>query len=203
MDIASLRAAGMTAYAVGQPYSEAMQLPMPETPHLWIFGSKLELLISYPRPKQEEIEQFHHGMVRFAWVDSEQTAVFAVKLGDLPWADCPFHPRLIIDAGMQTPRLPHKSTAGKVLPMIFVNGISGIVVGIRMIGLPPKFVTAMSATITRMVQTPFNPAAHDDAIVALYGKYPTAAKLVRDRADITCIGIDSRDKRPNANLLHN
>lgn len=198
VDISAFQRAGFTAYAVGQPYDPATPVPMPETPHLRITGSHLELTVSYRGPTQHEIEQFTRGKVRFAWVDSEQVAVLAFKFGDMPWADCPFHPKLVVDAGMEPPNLP--TGEGKVLPMIFVDGSTGLVASIRLIGLPADFVTAMSATVSRMMSFPYDIAAHDTALDALYDRYPTPAVMVRDRADVTCLGAVAGSTLPGTGV---
>ncbi len=186
MDISALQKAGVTAYAVGQPYDPEMQLPIPETPHLRITGSHMELAIAYRSPSAAEVREFTYGKIRFAWVDSEQVAVLAFKLGEMPWADCPFHPKLVVDAGMQPPKLTRGE--GKVLPMIFVDGTTGLVAGIRLIGIPADFMTAVAATVERMMSTPYDIKAHDAALDALYDRYRTPAQMVRDRADVTCLG---------------
>jgi len=194
MDISALQRAGVIAYSVGQPYNPDMPLPIPETPHLRITGSHVELVISYHNPSPHEVDQFTHGLVRFGWVDSEQVGVFAFKLGDIPWADCPFHPQLVVDAGMDRPRL--EPGVGKVLVMIFVDGLTGRVAAIRLLGLPAKFVTAMAGSIERMLANGYDIKAHDAALDALYDRYPTSARLVRDRADVTCIGAQPDSTLP-------
>lgn len=190
---------GVIVYTVGQPYQPEHPGPMPETPHLRITGTSLELVIAYRSPTPAETHEFVHGTVRFAWVDSEQVALLAFKLGSLPWADCPFHPRFVVEAGMTPPRLVPDS-GGKVLPMIFVDAATGLVAAIRLIGLPAQFVTAMAVSVSRMLLLPYDVAAHDAALDALYTRYDTSAQLVQDRADITCVGAKPDSVRPGTGV---
>lgn len=172
-------------FSVGQPYDPDRPGPMPETPHLLITGTNVVLSIAYQGLMAREVRAFTYGEVRFAWVDSEQVALLAFKLGDLPWADCPFDPKLVTAEGWERPRL---EPAGHAMLMILIEADTGIVAAMRVIGLAGDFVAAMAATVRRMLVTPYDVAAHDAALDALYERYATPEELVRRRADVTCVG---------------
>jgi hypothetical protein len=171
-------------YTVGELYDPDRPGGWPQTPHLAVIGSTAELVLSVNAPTADEVAAVETGRVQFAWVGSDHVGVLAFRFGGFrfgdgfPWCDCPYNPN------RQTVDRPGL-LSGTVFVML-VDADTGILRAIRGLRWPPRFVATVNASIKQMLGTPFSDTAEGHALEYLYGRWPTAADLVRERADVQC-----------------
>jgi hypothetical protein len=175
----------MHRLAVGEPYHPTTR-QWPETPHLRLTTDGCELALFFRSPTPREVAAVQRGKAKFAWIDSEHTAVLAFRFDDgVPWSDTPY-----------TPHREHTDTPAGLPPgdghllvvVVLVDAATGIVRAIRAVTWPPRFAGAVRRSLDRLLAAPFSPQAADAALEALYARYPKTAELVRQRADVVCTG---------------
>jgi hypothetical protein len=71
----------MYRLAVGEPYHPTRR-QWPEAPHLRLTTDGSELTLFLRSPTTREIQAVRRGKAKFAWVDSEHTAVLAFRFDD-------------------------------------------------------------------------------------------------------------------------
>jgi hypothetical protein len=175
----------MHRLAVGEPYHPTTR-QWPETPHLRLTTAGCELAVFFTSPTTREVEAVQRGKTKFAWIDSEHTAVLAFRFGDgVPWSDTPYTPH---HEHSDTPAGLPAGEGHLVVVVVLVDAGTGIVRAIRAVTWPPRFVGTVRRSVDRLLAVPFSPEAADAALAALYARYPSTAELVRQRADVVCTG---------------
>lgn len=160
-----------------------------ETPQLRMQAAGVELALFYASPTPTEVEAVRHGKAQFAWIDSEHTGMLAFRLGDgVRWSDCPYHPHREQAADPDARVGIPDEWVSTLLTVVLVDAATGITRAILAVSWPERFTRAVRASVRRMLEQPYSDQAHNAAIDNLYARYPTTAKLVHDRADVTCTG---------------
>jgi hypothetical protein len=175
----------MYAYAVGKPYN-AGKTVWPEMPALRLTAQGTQLLLFYRSPTDQEISAIRTGKASFGWIASELTGVLAFRFHPLPWADVPYTPHR--EQPDDTPGLPEGDEGQLLVQIVLVDADTGIIRALRALTWPERFTKAVRASVQEMLDKPFNAAATDAALDALYARYPQTDQLVRQRADVTCTG---------------
>lgn len=173
-------------YAVGEPYNPRVT-SWPEAAQLRLtVETGAELVMFFNSPTEAEREAAARGPARFAWIDSEHVGVLCYRFEPgIPWSDAPY-----------TPHREEKYTAGvpgpagrHLLVLVYlVDATTGLIQAMRQVTWPPRFADAVRESVARMAAAPFSAAAADDALDAIFARYPDTADLVRHRADVTCRG---------------
>jgi hypothetical protein len=149
-----------------------------------VAGAPVELLIALSRPHSLEVQAVTASPTRFAWVDGGDAGVLVYRLGPvLPWAQVPFHPRLVP---------AEEGTAGVSGPdvrILLVDRDDRKIRAVHRVRWPDKFTSVVRKSVERMRDAPYNRLATDHAIAALHRRYPTPDDLVIDRADAVCTAV--------------
>lgn len=92
------------------------------------------------------------------------------------WNDSPYTIHLV-SADEQKPPPPVEADQGLALTIFLVEATTGILEGIRVVGMPPAFVHTLHQLIEQQVQRAFDPAEYDKQLAEIYQKYPSASDL--------------------------
>ena len=185
----------MPKYAVGQLYNAKVQV-WPETPHLRL-RDEAELVLFLRQPTSREIQAVRTGQAAFGWVATEHTGILCYSFdGGVPWSDTPYTPHR--DLPLEKSFFPIAQGAPTGLHVVLVDAATGIIKAMRQTPWPPRFAAAVYATVTRLASAPFSSATADQALAALWARYPDTDALVNRRADITCRGETIGGPGPDA-----
>jgi len=176
----------MYVYQVGTLYHPD-RTSWPETPSLRMTTKGHDLTLFYSRPTSAEVQAVRNGVAQFAWVDAGAVGVLAFRLGDLPWADCPYHPYGEEEAGLWPAIDELAPGQHQLVHLVLVDAATGIIRAQRALTWPAQFVRVVRTSVTRMLEAPHDQAASDAALDALYEQYPTH-ELAALRAAATCVG---------------
>jgi hypothetical protein len=172
--------------AVGELYNPNRR-SYSETPLLRVVrGHPVELVLFYESPTEIEIADIGRGRAKFAWVTSDHVAVLGFRFGGQRWSDVPYSPHLE-DLGSQRAGI-EPGQANTPVHVVLVDAATGVVRAQRLLTWPQQFGDAVRTAVDRLLDTPFSRQAHDAGVSALYSRYPDTAKMVRERADVTCTG---------------
>lgn len=175
----------MYTYTVGELYNPGVKV-WPETPHLRLRGGA-ELVLFLDRPTSREITAIRTGQAAFGWIDAEHTGILCYAFDDgVPWSDVAYTPHR--DMPLEAPLFQIAQGANTMLWVVLVDASTGIIRAMRAMCWPPQFAAAVHATVTRIADAPFSSSAADQALDALYARYPDTVSLVNVGANITCRG---------------
>jgi hypothetical protein len=181
----------MLRLAVGELYNPNRKSWPDGGMQLRITAAGNELALFFANPTGREVNAVRTGAAEFAWVDSEQVAVLACTFADgIPWSDTTFNPHRDKDSAVP----PGGESSQLVLRVVLVDAATGIVKTLRAITWPPGFTAVVRNSIMRMLASPFNPGAADQALHALYQRYPSTEELVARRADVRCTGGTTQEQ---------
>lgn len=97
----------------------------------------LTLFVFFKRPLPEEIEQLSADSgFKITFTDYEGVGFFCLKFGALPWGDCAFSPNLYAE---KLEFAEVEDGKGYPLNVIVIDGETGTIKAIRMIGLGNQF----------------------------------------------------------------
>ena len=133
----------------------------------------------FSSPTENEIRQFKEDIeVRYVKVGSVFMMLF--KFGSLNWADAPYSPHLSKMSGIAEPA----DGEGIALQIIFADADTGMVHGLRLIGLSTEFSRKLAADISADLGHPFDKKMYGLDLAAVFNTYPTS-KLV-SMAETSC-----------------
>jgi len=127
------------------------------------------LMCFFPNPTEEEISHIRKGEYNFEVCEFSGVMFFLSKFGSLRWTDAPYSPHLSPGVTFQTVT----EGMGYGLSVFLVDAATGILRGLRLIGLPTEFSLQLKATIERYLQQPFDANSYHSAIDGVYAKYST------------------------------
>lgn len=168
-------------FEVGQPFVEGVT-NYQEGTNFDFDDSGARLMYSFFNPTKEEISQITKGEYNFEVCELSGLMFFLSKFGSLHWTDAPYSPHLSPSVTFQ----PVTEEIGYSLNVFLVDAATGILRGLRLIGLPTKFSRQLKASIERYLQQPFDENNYQNKIDEAYAKY-SADELVRI-ADYYCKG---------------
>ena len=134
----------------------------------------------YRSPTKSEIRNISDGPLEIRFVSKNEIIFALAKFGDLPWLDAPYSVHLSEPFVFQE----MSKTQGFGLHIILVNAATGIIMAMRMAGLPHDFSKKLQNAIEVQRKMPFNQATYDVKLENLYRAY-TTKDLVK-MADARC-----------------
>lgn len=126
-----------------------------------------ELLMALSNLTEQKILAIRKGTAEFALFVQGDVLLFLYRFGNaVPWSDAPYCWHLV-PSDQRT--LPPEATAceGELLRIILVEATTGIVKGLRVIGLSPDFTQALHRAIATQAARPF-PWDYDEQLQAIY-----------------------------------
>lgn len=136
--------------------------------------SGLICIYNFSRPTQEEVDAFKAstpGEIRFVRLNG--ILFILSKLGTLEWVDSPYAPQL--SKSMSFPKLePGK---GYSLTFVLVDASTGIVKGLRYVGLGISFSQTLRDEVMFDIDKPIVKPIYNMQIQELYNKYTTKAMV--------------------------
>ena len=137
------------------------------------------LYVLFSSPTENEIRQFKEDIeIRYVKVGSVFMMLF--KFGSLNWVDAPYSPHLSKMSGIAEPA----DGEGIALQIIFGDADTGMVHGLRLIGLSTEFSRKLAADISADLGHPFDKKMYGLDLAAVFNTYPTS-KLV-SMAETSC-----------------
>ena len=137
------------------------------------------LYVLFSSPTENEIRQFKEDIeIRYVKVGSVFMMLF--KFGSLNWVDAPYSPHLSKISGIAEPA----DGEGIALQIIFGDANTGMVHGLRLIGLSTEFSRKLAADISADLGHPFDKKMYGLDLAAVFNTYPTS-KLV-SMAETSC-----------------
>ncbi|KOX13695.1 hypothetical protein [Nocardiopsis sp. NRRL B-16309] len=146
-----------------------------------------ELLLCFNAPDQHLITavEGRTGPPRFALVEQPDVLILAVRFEGTGWMEGVWQA-----SRQETEYPPGLPAAGGPLPVVIdlVDALSGVITARSAVTWPPPFATAVRRAIDTQIAGAQDDTAAQRELNALYSRYPTTAKLVRERATATCSG---------------
>lgn len=169
------------ALQVGQPY-HPQRTRWPEGAHYAYRAGHHELLLFLDSPTAREIAAVRTGAPQCALYtdDAAGLLVLLYQFGaSVPWSDAPFSWHLLPAAERVVPPLSGAGEESRaLLQAVLVDAATGTVQAIRAVTLTPAFTAQLHAAIRRQAARPWDRAAYDRALDALYQRYPTTRALL-------------------------
>jgi hypothetical protein len=91
--------------------------------------------------------------------------------GVFDWSDAPYSIHLVPEHYRQKPSLFFPEGQGAALTIVVVEGVEGVVRGIRLIGLSLLFSLTLHRLITRQMKETFNRVNYDQHLSRIYTRY--------------------------------
>lgn len=109
-------------------------------------------------PTPEQIAEFRTADAHFAWFEGRYNGILCCRFGDLPWEFLSFNPHRDTPAE-KIPGMPEAGSGTGVGVAVGLANGEEPVAAVRRVQWPEHFVSAVSATIARLVARPMNAAA--------------------------------------------
>lgn len=139
------------------------------------------LYLFYATPSAKEIEAITKGDVRLGFYSRDNVLFMLFKFGSLNWVDAPYSAHLSKQlTDIQSP----EPGQGYSLTIHLIDADTGIIKGLRLIGLPHKFSLQFKDAVWTQRLKQFDLKQHDETIANVYRNY-TTEDLVR-MADVQC-----------------
>ena len=136
-------------------------------------GSDMTVVID--TPTSEEVEQFKAKMpfeIRFVYL--KNVIMVCVKIGNHEWMDMPYSPHLSSRLSRLT--FPNDNQ-GLNLQLFLIDGKTGTIKSMRLIGLSANFTRDLYAAILEEGQKSFDVDEYEQNINEIYSKYTTKQLL--------------------------
>jgi len=184
----------MHAYEVGRLYHPDRKV-WPQGSQFVFRGGELELVLFFDNPSRHEVEAVRTGRSDFALYDHDDLVVLCYRFegpkANVPWSDSPYCWHLVAAAERILPPDPATLTpeSRTLLHVVLVNAVGGQIQALHSLTLSPDFTRALFSAITRQAARPFDRAAYDLTIDALYRRYQSSAELAAT-CTVRCRGGD-------------
>lgn len=129
------------------------------------------MMVFFNNPTAAEVEQFQSGRyfeVRFT--DFSHVIMIAAKIGNLNWMDMPYTPHL--SSGLTRFHLPGKGE-GLSLVLMLIDGVSGEVKAIRLLGLSEHFTRRFIGAVMEESMEPFDKITYNQKVLQIQNRYTT------------------------------
>lgn len=170
--------------AVGELYNPA-RTRYPQASQWRLSESIVELVVFYPDPTPQEIEQFRTGRSQFALLAGDHALVLGYRFGDGPWGDSTWQAPRQTDLTAGVAR--REPDEGLLFVVALVDATTGVVKVLRMTTWSAQFTAAVRDAIGRQLANGATVEAGDREIDRWYARYPRTVDLIR-AADITTTG---------------
>lgn len=135
-------------------------------------SSGAALTVFFNTPIDDEISQFESDrLFEIRFVEIRDILMILVKIGNLPWMDCPYSAHLsqgVIDFSDEI-----ADGTGYSLMIMLVDGITGTIKHLRLIGLGTDFSRMLRKKILSQLNMSFNKQAYNMALKSIYTTYST------------------------------
>lgn len=179
----------MYAIQVGQPLNPTIYSwpPMPEYNFL---DSGHELILSFPRPRPQEITAVWEATAHFAFTVVGDIIVFQYRFGGaLPWSDCGYNWHRVSEDIRTLPDMPAPGERA-MLRVILIDANTGIVKALRALTFSHTFIKRLHQAIREQAARPL-PDDYEQQAERLFVNYST--KMLRQRAIASCTGGSQHD----------
>ena len=156
-------------YQVGEVVPEFVGHP--EVPLFDIDDSGARLIVFFNDPSEKEIEQFKgNRSFEIRFVEIRGIIFMLFKVGILNWMDAPYTPHL--SPNLTKIQIPNEGE-GLSLLVIFVNGRTGEIKSMRLLGLSEKFSRKLLGAVMELKMKPFDLRRHNATVNSVYSSYST------------------------------
>lgn len=176
----------MHCYEVGKPYHVDRKV-WPECAQLHWMDGELEVVLFFNQPSRHEVEAVRKGKSEFALYDRDGLVVllyhFDGHRATVQWSDASYQWHLVpLDRRVPPPPAEVLTAETRVkLYITLVNAQDGLIEALRIQSLSPELTRAIFDAIRRQMDIPWNGRpVYDQAIAALYRKYPDSATMLVD-----------------------
>lgn len=136
------------------------------------------MFFNYVRPHKSEVDSFKPGSgAEFGFACVNSVLFILAKVGSMPWVDAPYNPHLSSSTATTV-----EEGLGYLLTLVLIDKYSGIVRGIRAVGLDHDFSVALRNEIQNTKSVPFNRNDYERAINDVYRHYSTEDLVEMSRA---------------------
>lgn len=144
----------------------------PEGPLFDFDSSGATLTVFFNRPTDYEISQFKSdNPFEIRFVEIRGILMILLKIGGLQWMDSPYTVHLSRGALDFSDEL--EDGLGYSLMLMLVDGTTGTIQHLRMIGLGTNFSRALRKKILNQLNMPFNKQGYETALQSIYSTYRT------------------------------
>ncbi len=166
----------MNRFEVGKLFTESITR-YPEGVKFEFTQSGPVLLLFFDSPTEHEINSVKTGKLEVGLYSRDNILFFLCKFEGTPWMDAPYSIHLSKPFFFDQ----MTETQGFGLQIFLVDARTGILKAMRLIGLSNDFSKKLRVAMEKQRMQPFNKAAYNQIINALYANYTT--KDLVDRAD--------------------
>jgi hypothetical protein len=161
----------MGSLEVGKPYQEGLKR-IPEGIILDFNQGGGFLRIVFDSPLDNEIKEIKEGKIKLGLLEEAGIIFFFIKCGELPWMDTPYNVEF-----SQPFELEELTDEKKGYPfqIVLVDGMTGIVRALNLIGLPHEMSKHLKEMIEKQRAAPIK--NYDIVLHRIYSKYETEALL--------------------------
>ncbi len=166
LEVGQLYKSGITNYAEGTKFDFQQS------------GAALELYFS--KPTNDEIQDIKRGRFEIGFYECGNIIFLLFKFGGWQWMDAPYTVHLSMPFTFEDP----EPGTGYSLNVSLIDAATGILRGIRYVGLSTDFSQKFKDAVNRQKLKTFNLSLYNSEIQQVYGNYSTQ-DLVK-RADVFC-----------------
>ena len=125
----------------------------------------------FNRPTADDIEQFKSGhSFEIRMTEMYGVIMISAKIGTLNWIDMPYTPHL--SKSLTKFQLPDKGE-GLGLVLMLVDGVSGEIKSIRMLGLSENFTRKLYGVAMEQKAKDFDKAKYEEIVLQIKRRYTT------------------------------
>ncbi len=137
-----------------------------------------ELAIAYPAMTEAEIYEMREGNFRMAITTIDDCLFFLFSVGNIPWADAPYEPRITSEP--MDYRLDFPEGEGAPLVLLMVDSNTGCLKGMRVMGLG-NLLSYRIHSICRNLdkQRPLDKERYDRTVEQIYKRFPHSKDMLR------------------------
>lgn len=154
--------------AVGNPFPKKMSAEGV----YFEYDSKATLYANYFSPTEHEIEQFGDDRpIEIRLVVVEKLLFILAKVGDLPWVDAPFNPRLSLNIEAYQQDI----SDGMEIPLCIylIDAVMNILRSQRSVRLDTKFSRELQNSCRTLLSEPMTVNEYNDRLKQIYAQYST------------------------------
>ena len=157
----------MQQLEVGKPYQEGLKR-IPEGRVFDVNEGGGFLRIVCDSPLDSEIKEITQGKKNLGLLEKDGIIFFLVKFGSLDWMDAPYNVARSKPFDLQELTDENK---GYAVQIVLIDGMTGLVMALKLIGLPHDMSKRLKELIEKQQETPIND--YDAVLNRIYSSYDT------------------------------
>ncbi len=119
-----------------------------------------------------EVQSFQKNKLELSFLVVKQVIFLLLKIQDfIDWSDLPYSYHLVPEELRKIPEANFSYGTGAPLLLVLIEGTTGIIKGLRMLGLSSKFSNALHQAIQEQAKTIFNKEAYQLTIDEVRNKF--------------------------------